>query len=90
MQEGIKSCVNCSIEAWKALSLCGVMNISSFDEENISLDTESGKVFIEGNDLKIISLNENGEIFVDGNISGVFVSENKPIKKGILSRLFGK
>ena len=33
---------------------------------------------------------ENGEIFVDGNISGVFVSENKPIKKGILSRLFGK
>ena len=90
MQEETKKCVNCSIRAWRELSLCSVINITSFDEESISLDTESGKVFIEGNNLKIILLNENGDISVEGNITGVFVLEKQPMKKGLIAKIFGR
>jgi sporulation protein YabP len=90
MQDQIKRSETCVIKDWRTLSLSGVKNIIGFDKNGIAVDTESGKIYIEGNELKINQLSENGEIYVDGIISGIFFAENKPIKKSFLSKLFDK
>ncbi len=72
----------------ESLTLDGVSNVDSFDEGCVTLSTASGRVIIEGTDLKIVSLiRESGEILITGKISGVFYSDEKPVR-GILSRLF--
>ena len=73
----------------KSVKLDGVKNIEAFDEACVSLITIAGKITIDGSALKIESLNaDNGEIFVTGNISGVYFSEQR-IHRGLLERLFG-
>ena len=71
------------------LSLNGVSNIESFDEGYITLETNEGRICIEGQGLKIESLSrEGGEIQITGKIVGVFYSEKKKLG-GRLSKLFG-
>ena len=66
----------------------GVINIIGFDSEYVSLETDSGRVGVEGSELKIESLEKgSGEILVSGKISGVFYSEKKA--KSALSKWFG-
>ena len=80
-----------SVISFKELSLNGVLNICGFDDGLISLDTESGKLYIEGDNLKIESLEkENGSIFVTGELRGIFKENDIKVKKGIFSRLFGR
>ena len=81
---------NLNVVNFKELTLNGVLNICGFDEGLITLDTESGRLFIEGENLKIESLEkEGGGILVTGEVKGVFREEQGKIKKGIFSRLFG-
>ena len=90
MQDQVKKSETCVIKDWRTLTLCGVKNIREFDENSIAVDTDSGKIYIEGEELKINQLNENGEIYVEGIIGGIYSTENKPIKKSFLSRFFVK
>ena len=72
-----------------SFSMCGVKDIRGFDEGYVSLDTASGKVSIEGENLKIESLSkEDGHILITGNVSGVFCDNEKNDKKGLIKRLF--
>ena len=71
------------------LTLNGVKNVESFDEEFVSLATEGGKVCIEGNGLKIESLSKDGgNILIIGVINGVYYSDEAPKTKGLLGRIF--
>ena len=63
MQDQVKKSETCVIKDWRTLTLCGVKNIRGFDENSIAVDTDSGKIYIEGEELKINQLNENGEIY---------------------------
>ena len=73
----------------KSVTLDGVKNVIGFDESYVSLESESGKVTIEGGGLKIESLSkEDGVIFVSGTISGIFYSEEKSAKS-VFAKLFG-
>ena len=68
------------------LTLNGVINVESFDENYLSLALSDGRVCIEGKDLKIESLTkENGDMQVSGKIEGVFYTEGRLGK-----RKFGK
>lgn len=71
-----------------SFSMEGVNDIRGFDDGYVSLDTVSGRINVEGSDLKIESLTkENGNIYISGGVSGVYIlSEEK--KKGIFGRLF--
>lgn len=74
----------------KSFSMYGVSDIRGFDEGYVSLDTSSGKITIEGKELKIESLTkEDGHIFISGSISGVFCDCDNA-DKGFLKRIFGK
>ena len=75
---------------FQELTLNGVLNISGFDEGLITLDTEAGRIFIEGEDLKIESLEKDGgNIFIKGDIKGIFRESNAKIKRGFFSKIFG-
>lgn len=70
------------------LQIDGVENIISFDETYVALETSSGKLNIEGNDLRVDSLcKEDGKIHITGAVKGIFYSSDCG-KKGGIGRLF--
>ncbi len=74
----------------KSFSMYGVSDIRGFDEGYVSLDTSSGKITVEGKELKIESLTkEDGHIFISGSISGVFCDYDNA-NRGFLKRILGK
>ena len=71
------------------ITLNGIMNVLSFDESYVTLETNEGRICIEGEGLKIESLSQNGgEIQITGRVNGVFYSKEKR-GKGAFYRLFG-
>ncbi len=77
------------------MRLSGVHNVDIFDEEKIVLQTELGKLEIQGQHLNVTNLDvEHGSLQVDGIIDGFFYVEEKKKKtkmkrrsNGVLSRL---
>ena len=75
----------------KSFSMYGVNDIRGFDEGYVSLDTKSGRITVEGKDLKIESLSkEDGHIFVVGEISGVFCDTQLEKGRGFMKRMLGR
>lgn len=71
----------------KVLTMGGVKDIRGFDEEGIALETELGRVHIEGKELKIESLSrEGGNILIRGEIESVFFTDAPEKRKGLFSR----
>jgi len=70
----------------------GVLNVDSFDDQEIILDTDLGLLTLRGEDLHIKQLNlDTGSLTVDGLINSIEYSMEKGgIKdrgKGLLDRL---
>ena len=78
-----------SVKERNRITLNGVINVASFDEGYVTLETSEGRICIEGVGLKIESLSrEGGEIEITGRIDGVFYSKLKKVKS-TLGKLFG-
>ena len=76
------------LEGRKNLTVSGVENIESFDENLVVLITSMGELTIHGTDLHITKSNvETGELIMDGTISD-FSYSDPVIKKGT-GGLFG-
>ena len=72
----------------QSFSMEGVNDIRGFDEGYVSLDTVSGKITVEGSDLKIESLSKSDHtVVIKGMVDGVFYSDGKTRKKGLKSIL---
>lgn len=70
------------IKSRKQLEMSGVMDVSSFDEHEIIIQTGASGASIEGEDLKIERFNaQNGELIVNGKINGIYYFNKEPIKK---------
>lgn len=79
---------NILMEDRKKISLSGVVDIHSFDDELILAETQCGILTIKGSDLKMNKLNlENNELIVEGDIMALIYSESDNAKK---SNMFGK
>jgi len=60
---------NIIMENREKMSVSGVIDVESFDEENIVLHTEQGVLIVKGEDLHINKLNiESGELIIEGFI----------------------
>ncbi len=82
---------NLVLDSRKKLSLNGVIEVISFDEEKILLNTCLGMLTVKGQGLKMNKLDvQNGDILIVGNIdSFVYTStQAKKDSEGILKRLF--
>ncbi len=70
------------------LTLTGVKDIHSFDDELVLVETEMGILTIKGADLKMNKLNlDNSELIVEGKIIALVYSESEIEKKG---KMFNK
>ena len=77
---------NISINERQSLTMSEVREVLSFDCDFISVMTELGKVEIEGDGMKIISMSgEKGDMLVTGRIDGVFYSA-KPKNYGFFKK----
>ena len=74
---------NIILENREKLSVSGVSDILTFDEEEITLDTELGQLHIKGSDLKVEKLSvDTGEVVAKGSFDSVIYTKNAVEKKG--------
>jgi len=83
---------NLTIEGRKRMVLTGILNVESFNELEIVVETELGVLSIKGNSLHMSKLNlETGDLAIDGSIDSCTYKEKQDFKtkgKGILNKLF--
>ena len=79
------------LEDRERLSMTGVIDVLSFDEDSIIADTEKGILLLRGSNIHVGKLNlEEGEVTVDGTIDTIEYSEDG-IAKGknsLFNRIF--
>ena len=74
----------------KSGAFSGVVDVLSFDVEEILLETELGMLHIKGKDLHVNRLNlDKGEVDIEGMIEGFSYSQIPAVTKSKES-LFGK
>ena len=79
---------NLIMENREKLTLTGVIDIHSFDDELVLVETTMGILTIKGTDLKMNKLNlDNNELIVEGKTVALIYSEGEFGKKG---NMFGK
>lgn len=82
---------NIFLENREKLSITGVLDVFSFDDQIIIIETELGLLTIKGENLKITKLSlDTSDFMVEGLISNIFYSNNEPNKKNqsLLSKIF--
>ncbi len=78
------------LENREKLTVTGVIDIHSFDDELVLAQTDLGILTIKGDDLKMNKLNlDNNELIVEGRIGAVAYSDVTNGKKaGFMNKLF--
>ena len=81
---------NLIMENRNKITLTGVKDIHSFDDELVLVETELGILTIKGLDLKMNKLNlDNSELSVEGKIIALIYSESEIEKKNkMFSKIF--
>ena len=73
----------------KEISLTGVTDVDSFDENSVVAYTDYGELTISGNNLHIGALDtEKGELSIDGEISSLCYLDNRPKSEGFFRKVF--
>jgi len=73
----------------RQLSMTGVTEVVSFDENAVVLHTELGRLTIHGKDLQLKTLSlDGGQVAVDGTVAALVYEEPKA-SGGFLRRLLG-
>ena len=73
----------------KEISLTGVTDVDSFDENSVVAYTNYGELTISGNNLHIGALDtEKGELSIDGEISSLCYLDNRPKSEGFFRKVF--
>ena len=73
----------------KKLTMTGVTEVVSFEEDAVILKTALGTLVIQGRDLQLKTLSlEGGQVDVEGTVSALVYEEPKR-SGGVLHRLFG-
>ena len=77
---------NLILENREKLSISGVIDVLSFDDQVVMIETELGVLTVKGEELRINKLSiDTSEVIVEGNISHLSYSEkNQEKSKGSL------
>lgn len=83
---------NLILENREKLSISGVVDVESFNDECVIVDTELGVLVIRGEDLHINRLNlDNSELNIEGEIISCEYNDNEGSKSkgfGFLGKMF--
>lgn len=88
MEENIRKSHNIIVEDRKKFTLTGVLDVLSFDEETIMLETSMGRLAIKGEELHLGRFDtDKGDISGSGTICALIYTTNQT-NNGFFSRLF--
>ena len=92
-KKGIQSNIiqNIVLENRKKLNISGVLDVLSFDDQIVIVETELGMLTVKGEDLRINKLSiDTSEVIVEGEIYNLGYSEKEYSKKeaGFIGKLF--
>lgn len=77
-----------SLSERNALTVTGVMEVVSFEDTAVILQTGMGMLTVQGSQLQLKELSlEGGQVEIEGNVSAL--SYDEPRQGGWLHRLFG-
>lgn len=77
------------IDNRELMSVTGVKDVESFNEQEIRLVTEAGILHIEGMELHMTKLNlDDGQVIVEGEIIAMEYDEPLKERGGMFSRIF--
>lgn len=80
---------NLVLEDRRMLTVSGVSDVDSFDEETVVVFTDLGELTIRGANLHINRLSvEVGELTVEGKIAALIYSDDTPKNGGFFSKVF--
>lgn len=81
---------NIILENRRKLTISGVTEIDSFDEQNVILFCETGELAIRGEGLHINRIDvDSGELSLEGErIDSFCYADNRPNNGGFFSKLF--
>lgn len=82
---------NIVLENREKLSISGVLDVLSFDDQIVILETELGLLTVKGDNLRINKLSlDTAEVVVDGEIYNLGYSEKEPGQKsgGLFNKIF--
>jgi len=82
---------NLVLENREKLSVSGVLDVLSFDDQVVMIETELGLLTVKGQNLRINKLSiDTSEVIVEGEISYLAYSEASQNKSssGFLSKIF--
>lgn len=81
---------NIILENRKKLTLTGIRDVLSFDDEIVVVESELGLLNIKGTDLRVNKISvETGDVIVDGTIRAIEYSDkNIGPKQGLMSKIF--
>ena len=78
------------LEGREKLSISGVIDVQSCDEEQVLLETVRGMLVVRGQGLHVERLQlEAGELIVEGEVGLVEYDDSVQPRGGLLKRLFG-
>lgn len=83
---------NLILENRGKLSISGVNDVLSFDDQVVIVETELGLLTVKGENIRVNKLSlDTSEVIVDGEISSLTYSQKVPEKNGgtsLLSKIF--
>lgn len=82
---------NIILENREKLSISGVLDVLSFDDQIVILETELGLLTVKGDNLRINKLSlDTAEVIVDGEIYNLGYSEKDSTQKsgGLFNKIF--
>jgi len=80
---------NIILENREKLSVSGVNDILTFDEDEIMLDTELGILKVTGHNLKVEKLSiDTGEVLAKGEIDSMVYTDEAVKKSGFFKSMF--
>ena len=82
---------NLVLENRNKLNISGVLDVLSFDDQIVIVETELGLLTVKGDNLRINKLSvDTSEVIIEGDISSLSYSQKELEKKGegILSKIF--
>ena len=81
---------NVILENRKKLTMTGIKDVLSFDDEVVVVDSELGLINIKGTDLRVNKIStESGDVIVEGTIRTIEYSDKDlSTRQGFMSRIF--
>lgn len=83
---------SCLLQNRSSVSLTGVREVVSFDENQVVMDTDLGLLTLKGKELHVSRLTvEKGEVDVEGTFDSLVYSSNEAYRKSgqsFIARLF--